>query len=187
MATRGAESLAKWRSQAVKRIQATRRSMLAFIARLPEAEMLRPRTQDQWSVRDVLGHLTACDEETVRRFRLIARGRGDRIVWFESMADADRFNARTVAQARRLGLPALLRRMARAHADVISWLERLPTEALQDSSHAYTVVDWLPTPGWRHEQHHLSEVKAWWQAQRKARVGQRPGRSPATKPKESAF
>lgn len=180
-------SLVSWRRQAVRRIQATRRSTLAFVARLPEALILRPRTQDQWSVKDVLGHLTACDEETVRRFRLIARGRGDRIFWFESMADADRFNARTIAQTRRLGLAALLRRMARAHADVTTWLDRLPVEALQDSSHAYTVVDWLPVPGWRHEQHHVSAVKAWWQAQRKTRAGRRPGRSPAAKPKGSPF
>jgi hypothetical protein len=187
MATRGAESLAKWRSQAVKRIQTTRRSTLGFIARLPEAEILRPRTRDQWSVKDVLGHLTACDEETVRRFKLIARGRPDRIVWFESMAYADRFNARTVAQTRRLGLAALLRRMARAHSDVIAWLERLPVESLQDPSHAYTVVSWLPVPGWRHEQHHMGDAKAWWQTQRKARSGQQPARSPAAKPKGSAF
>ena len=47
MATRGTGSLGKWRSQAVKHIQATRRSTLALIARIPEAELLRPRTQDE--------------------------------------------------------------------------------------------------------------------------------------------
>ncbi|MGH7340751.1 MAG: DinB family protein [Candidatus Rokuibacteriota bacterium] len=178
MATRKSDSLAKWRRQAVKRIQATRRATLAFIARLPEAELLRPHTHDQWSVRDVLGHLTSCDEETVRRFKLIARGRGDRVLWF-NMAIANEFNARTVAQTRRLGLAALLRRMAKAHADVIDWLQRLPVESLEDSSHAYTVVSWLPVPGWRHEQHHMSEVKAWWQKQRPRRSSKRSAKSPA--------
>lgn len=179
MATRKSDSLVKWRRQAVKRIQATRRATLAVLARLPETEILRPRTQDGWSVKDLLGHLTTCDEETVRRFRLIARGRGDRIVWFESMAYADRFNARMVAQTRRLGLPALLRRMARAHGDVVAWLERLPVESLRDSSHAYTVVSWLPVPGWRHEQHHMSGVKAWWQKQRPRRSSKHAAKPPA--------
>lgn len=50
-------------------------------------------------MKDVLGHLLGCDEETVRGFRLIARGRGHRIHWFHDMADADRFNARSVARA----------------------------------------------------------------------------------------
>ena len=82
--------------------------------RLPEAEIRRKRTQDRWSVKDVVAHLVSCDEETIRRFRLIARGQADRIFWFESMADADRFNARTVARLRRLSLPALVRRSGRA-------------------------------------------------------------------------
>jgi DinB superfamily len=166
MAARSSRSLTTWRRDAIRRIVRGRRSTLAFIARLPLNEMLRPRTQDRWSIKDVLGHLAGCDEETVRRFKLIAAGRGDRIHWFQDMADADRFNARCVGSARRLSMPVLLRRMARAHADVISWLERLPTEALRDPSHAYTVVEWLPAPGWSHEQDHLAEIKAWWRTRR---------------------
>jgi len=171
MATRTSGSLATWRRKAVRRIGAVRRSTLAFIARLPEDEILRPRTQDRWSVKDVLAHLMTCDEETARRFRLIARGQAGRIHWFGSMADADRFNARSVAGARRLGLPALLRRMERAHADVITWLERLPTRALSDPSHEYPVVEWLPAPGWSHEEEHLSEIRAWWRRRRTVRAG----------------
>jgi hypothetical protein len=166
-------SLEAWRRRAIRRIEAVRRSTLAFVDRLPEADMLRPRTIDRWSVKDVLGHLMSCDEETVRRFRLIARGRGDRIYWFESMADAHRFNARTVARARRLTVRALRRRMARAHTDVITWLGRLPAEALSDSSHKYPVVEWLPTPGWTHERDHLDEVRAWWR-QRRRSTARRP-------------
>jgi DinB family protein len=174
MAARGATSLAAWRRRAVQQARASRRETLAFIKRLPREEMLRPRTQDRWSVKDVLGHLMSCDEETVRRFRLIARGRGDRIFWFRGMADADRFNARTVGAARRLGLPAVLRRMARAHADVIDELGRLPLASLTDPTHAWTVVDWLPVPGWRHERGHLDEVRQWWRQRPKPRAAARP-------------
>ena len=166
-------SLASWRRQAIRRIEAVRRSTLAFIATLPEDEILRSRTLDQWSVKDVLAHLMSCDEETVRRFKLIARGRGDRIFWFESMADAHRFNARTIRAARRLGLSAVLRRMERAHTDVVEWLGRLPLASLRDPSHAYTVVSWLPVPGWRHEHGHLGEVKNWWRQARKASAAKR--------------
>lgn len=166
MATRRSASLTRWRREAVRRIVASRDSTLAFVARLPEREILRPRTLDRWSVKDVLAHLLSCDEETVRRLRLIARGQGRRIHWFEDLADADRFNARSVARARRLGLRTVLRRMARVRADLIDRLERLPTGALRDASHEYTVVEWLPAPGWSHEREHLSEVRAWWRSRR---------------------
>jgi hypothetical protein len=139
----------------MRRLKDSRASTLAFVAQIPEAEILRPRTVDRWSVKDVLAHLLSCDEETVRRFRLIARGQGGRIQWFD-MAYADRFNARSVARARSLGL----------RTDLVRRFERLPTPALRDPSHEYTVVQWLPAPGWSHERDHLSEVKAWWRSQR---------------------
>jgi hypothetical protein len=176
MARASSASVARWRRQAIRRIETVRRSTLAFIGRLPEADMVRPGTIDRWSVTDVLGHLMSCDEETVRRFKLIARGRGDRIFWFESMADADRFNARTVAAARRLSLAVLLRRMERAHVDVLEWLGRLPLASLRDPSHAYTVVSWLPVPGWRHEREHLAEVREWWRRERGKPSRRAPGR-----------
>ncbi len=162
---------------------AARRSTLAFLARVPESEIRRPRTQDRWSVKDVLAHLLSCDEETIRRFRLIARGRGDRIHWFESMADADRFNARSVARLRRLGIRPLLGRMERVHADLIRWFERLPEKSLRDPSHAYPVVEWLPAPGWDHEREHLSEIRAWWRNGRTARASCRQVRRSGGSPK----
>ena len=169
MTARAPSSPTTWRRRALRQLKASRRETLALLKRLPEDAILRPRTQDQWSVKDVLGHLLACDEETVRRFSLIARGRADRIHWFESMADADRFNARTVARLRRVSLRAILGRMQRARADLIRRFQRLPAASLGDPSHAYPVTEWLPAPGWSHERDHASEIKAWWRLQSKPR------------------
>lgn len=170
MKARAPGSLATWRRHAARQLKASRQETLALVKQLPEPEMLRPRTQDEWSVKDVLGHLLACDEETVRRLSLIGRGRGGRIKWFESMADADRFNARTVARLRRVSLRAILRRMQRARADLIRRFQRLPAAALHDPSHAYPVTEWLPAPGWSHERDHAAEIKAWWRRQPKPRA-----------------
>jgi hypothetical protein len=158
--------MSAWRRNAIRRMVSVRHSMLALVAQIPETEVLRPRTLDQWSVKDLLGHLLSCDEETLRRVRLIERGRADRIVWFESMAFADRFNARTVARTRRYGLKEVHRRMGRARGDLIARLRRLPAGAFRDPSHAYPLVEWFPVSGWTHEQGHLSELRDWWRARR---------------------
>jgi hypothetical protein len=165
MATRPG-SLAAWKRRALRDMRASRRETLAFIKQLPRDASMEPRTQDRWSVKDVLGHLMACDEETARRFRHIAAGHPERIKWFESMAYADRFNARTVAGARRLGLPTVLRRMARARGAMLRLLQRLPAGVLRDPSHAYPITEWLPAPGWSHEREHVAEIKAWWRSRR---------------------
>jgi hypothetical protein len=179
MATRGPASLARWRRDAARKMKRSRRATLAFVKQLPADAMLEPRTLDSWSVKDVLGHLLSCDEETLRRFRLIARGRGDRIRWFRGLADADRFNARSVARTRRLGLATVLRRMTRARTELVEAFERLPLASLRDPAHEYPVVDWLRAPGWSHEEDHLSEVRAWWRTQARRRTGRSRARRPA--------
>jgi DinB family protein len=183
MPTPRSRPLAAWRRRAVRRMAATRRSTLGFLARLPEGEIRRPRTQGRWSVKDVLAHLLSCDQETIRRFRLIKRGQGERIHWFEGVADMERFNSQSVARLHRLGLRPLLRRMEEAHADLVQWFGRLPAASLRDPSHAYPVVEWLPAPGWSHEQEHLSEIRTWWRGRRTARATGRPVSGPAVRSK----
>ena len=176
MATRSSGSLTTWRRHAIRQMVASRKEALAFLARLPEEAMLEPRSQDRWSAKDVLAHLVTCDEETIRRFRLIARGRGDRIHWFNDMADADRFNARSVAASRHVRVGTLIRRMERVAADVVDWFERLPIASLRDPSHDYPVTEWLPAPGWDHVREHVDEIERWWRSRRPR--GDRPKRRP---------
>jgi DinB superfamily len=169
-------SIRTWRRRARKEMVASRAATVKFVKTLPRADVLRGRTQDAWSVKDVLVHLVACDEETVGRFRLIAQGRADRIVWFD-MAHANRFNARTVARGRRLALPVVLRRLARVRSEMVRLFDRLPDESLRDPAHDYTVMSWLPAPGWSHERDHVGGVQRWWRAER-AGAGSRPRRRP---------
>ena len=164
-------SRADWKRTAAGKMDASRRATLAFLARLPRDEIVRPRTFDQWSVKDVLAHLAGWEEEAARRLDLIARGRGDRVHWFHDMAEADRFNARVVAGGRRRTPPALLRDLGRARRRLLQALGRVPAEALRDRSHQYTVVEWLPELAWTHEQGHLRDFKAWWK-RRARRAGE---------------
>ncbi len=164
MPARSSAALARWRRTALRELKSSRAETLAVIARLPDDAILRPRTQDEWSVKDTLAHFMACDEETVRRLKLVARGEADRIAWFESMAHANRFNAKTVKAARRLTLPAVLRRMKKARTEMIEWFARLPTPTLRDPSHRYPITEWLPAPGWSHERDHVAGIKDWWRA-----------------------
>ena len=77
---------------------------------------------------------------------------------------------------------AIRMRMERAFdADLIAELERLPVEALRDPTHQYSVVEWLPAPGWSHEQEHLGEIKDWWRTQRPRGGEQRTAPRQATR------
>ncbi len=168
---RSPSSLAAWRRQALERMRRSRAATLALLARLPEDAVRRPRTQGAWSIKDILAHIAAWEEEGARRLELIARGRGARIRFYDTMAEVDRFNARAVAAARRTPLPALLRRLERARARLVRALRRLPPRALADPAHELPVVVWLRQFAWTHERAHRGEIRAWWRS-RRARASQ---------------
>lgn len=162
-------ALARWRRRALTEMRRSRAATLALLARIPQEAILRPRTQGAWSIKDVLAHIAAWEEEATRRLRLIARGQAHRMVWYETMADADRFNARAVRLARRASLRGILGRLARARAALTGALRRLPARALGDPAHDLPVAVWLREFAWTHEAGHRLDIRAWWRRARARR------------------
>jgi uncharacterized damage-inducible protein DinB len=154
--------LVAWRRRAVERMTRSRAATLRVVRAIPEPELRRPRTQGAWAVTDVLAHIAAWEEEGVRRLRLLARGADRRLVWYETMAEVDRYNARAVRAARRASVAALLRRLARARAGLVAALRRLPASRLGDPSPGRPVTRWLREFAWTHETAHRAEIRAWW-------------------------
>ena len=165
---RNARSGSAFKQRAIARMTRTRHATLALLARLPEDAVLRPRTQGDWSVKDVLAHIAAWEEAGAKRLALITSGRADRVHFFDDMAEVDRFNARVVAAARRTSRAAMLRRLARVRGALVRALRRLPHDAIRDRSHRYPVAVWLPEFAWTHEAAHQREIRDWWRAERSA-------------------
>ena len=160
------ESLATWKRNAIRRMERSRAATLRLLGSLPEREIRRPRTQGKWSVKNVFAHIVAWEEEAVRRLQLIAEGEGDQILFYDDMAAADRFNARAVAKARKASWRMLLRHAALVRQQLIEALRQLPLDSLNDPSHRYPVVAWLPEFAWTHERDHRQRIRAWWKQHR---------------------
>ena len=140
----------------------TRAASLRFLGRLPRRILLQPRTQGRWSLKDTFAHFVAWEEEGLQRLKLIEGGRGDRLVFYDNMRQADLFNARAVRRARRWSWPALLGRAARVRARLVKAVRRLTPADLANPSHRYPVTAWLPEFAWTHEQGHLARMREWW-------------------------
>lgn len=169
-------ALAAWRRRAIERMARSRAATLRLVATLPQELANQPGAVGAWSVKDVLVHLAAWEAEGARRLALIARGRGDRIRFYDTRAEVDRFNARAVRAGRRWSLRQVLGRLARARDRLLATLRRVPVRALADRRHELPVVVWLREFAWAHETAHRREIRAWWRARRGA---QRPRRGPA--------
>jgi hypothetical protein len=138
----------------------SRAATLTLVRRIPAAIVHQPRTDGAWSIRDVLVHIAAWEAEGTRRLALIARGRGDRIVWYDTTAELDAFNARVVRASRGLSDRAILRRLSAGRARLVAALRRLPPSALGDPAHALPVTRWLREFAWTHETEHRRAIRA---------------------------
>jgi hypothetical protein len=152
-------------------MQRSRAATLTLLARLPAAALRTPRACGDWSIQDVLAHIAAWETEGARRLALIGRGRGARIVWYDTMAEVDAFNARAVHASRRLRPDAVCQQLAAARSRLLAALRRLPPRALADPRHALPVTTWLREFAWTHETAHRQAIRAWWRAHGARRRG----------------
>lgn len=144
------------------RMMRSRAATLRFFRRLPDHAILQPRAQGKWSVKDTFAHIVAWEEEACQRLKLIAEGRGDRIVFFDDRAPVHRFNARAVAGAHGRSWLALRRRAVQVRRSLVRALLALSQAQLDDRSQRYAVVEWLPELAWTHEEGHLARLRRWW-------------------------
>lgn len=167
-------SLHHWKDYACRQMTRAREATLRFIMRLPEPIIIEPHTQGEWSIKDVLAHIIAREEEAIKRLDLILRGQGDRITLYD-----DRRVAAAVRPLRRMPLKMLLHRMARTRSRLMERFHRLPVSALNDPCHRYPVIEWFPEFAWTYEHDHLRRMQRWWYNRRRASRRKSSKRGPA--------
>ena len=147
------------REEGLKQLRAQRERLLAAIAELSEDERTAQPVVGDWSVRDILAHILAWEEEAVKRLKLIAKGTPERIKWVPP-GKVDEWNAK--AREKRLGmsLTAVLAGLAARREEISRLLRSLPEETLGDGAKVPLSV-WLPNCTYKHEAEHAEQIEAW--------------------------
>lgn len=148
----------QWKRMAIRRMCASRTVTLKLLSELSAAQINRPRTQGAWSIKDVMAHFVAWEEEAVKRLRLIRQGKADQVHFFDDRAEADRYNARAVSRFRKLRWSPLMQRAAEVRQGLIQVLQGLPDQEVHNPAHRYPVSAWLPEFAWTHEQSHRRRI-----------------------------
>jgi uncharacterized protein (TIGR03083 family) len=91
---------------------------------VPDAQLMEPGAIGDWSVKDILAHVTIWEEEALTHLPLIvAGGRPPRYVTYGGI---DAFNARMIAQTRSLSLSEVRRRLDETHRRLIAFIQSAP-------------------------------------------------------------
>ena len=115
------------RDQVLQRLAAAWQDFEASYAGLTPAQLRTPGVTGQWSVRDIIAHVTWWEEEALAHLPVIRRGeRPPR--YSTRYGGIDAFNALRTAERRDLSLADVLRQHHDVHARLIRYVRHAPDE-----------------------------------------------------------
>jgi hypothetical protein len=140
----------------LERLDAAWTALSDSYAGVPDSRLVQPGVVDDWSVKDILAHVTTWEEEALRHLPLvIAGGTPPR---YAAQGGIDAFNARATETGRRLSLAEVLRRRDETHARLVDFIRSQPEGSFGGQTRARRRLR-LDTYG--HYPEHTAAIRAW--------------------------
>jgi len=144
------------REQSLERLDVAWQDFVRAHTGLSEAEYLAPGVTGNWSVRDILAHVTTWEEEALKHLPSILRGETPPR-YATTYGGIDAFNARTTEAKKHLSLAQVLEEMNEVHAHLVRYLESVPESQFQGSRFRKRLR--LDTYG--HYPKHTAAIRRW--------------------------
>ena len=112
--------------QLLKKLDGSWAALKESYAGLSDSQMMEPGVVGNWSVKDILAHVTTWEEESLKYLPLIITGgRPPRYIQYGGI---DAFNAQMAEQKRGLALAGVLRQLDETHRRLIDYIRSVPEE-----------------------------------------------------------
>ncbi len=152
------------RSQLLKRLETEWTAFKDSYAGLSDSDLIQPGVTGEWSVRDIIAHVTWWEEEALRHLPLILQG-GKPPRYSVAYGGIDAFNALMTEQKRNVPLSEVLRQRDETHRRLIDFLQSAPEDQLAGETR---FRHRLRLDTYSHYRKHAETIRTW-RAQRKAR------------------
>lgn len=117
------------KEQLLGKIDAAWSSFQETHAGLNDAQMTQPGVTGDWSVKDILGHVTVWEEEALKHLPHILEGKRPP-KYSDLYGGIDAFNAQKTAENHKRSLSEVLARMDEVHARLVAYIEAAPDEQI---------------------------------------------------------
>jgi len=145
------------RGQLLKRLDAAWQELKASYADLTEEQLLIPGVVGEWTLKDVLAHVTTWEEEALQYLPLIVAG-GTPPRYSTQYGGIDAFNASSAARKRDLSLSQVLSQLEAMHRRLVAAAEAIPEEQIARETRARRR---LRLDTYSHYREHAKAVQAW--------------------------
>ena len=110
------------RQQLLKRLEETWTGLKESYAGLLDAQMTEPGVTGDWSVKDLLAHVTTWEEEALRNLPPIIEG-GKEPLYSAQYGGIDAFNAQMTERKQDLSVPEVLRQLDATHNRIVEYVQ----------------------------------------------------------------
>ncbi len=151
------------RDEILKTLRDSRANMEAALAGLSDAQLTDPGAMGEWSVKDILSHLTAWEAEAVTVLAKAKQGRKPgRIPWAD--AEVDALNATWYKENRSRPLDRVLADFRGVRAQMLRQVESFTDQDLVEPRPWFenrALLEMIKAETFEHEAEHLPHVLAW--------------------------
>ncbi|HET8650464.1 MAG TPA: DinB family protein [Gemmatimonadales bacterium] len=144
-------------SQVLARLQTAWADFEDSYAGLTDDELLIPGVQGNWSVRDIIAHVTWWEEEALKHLPLIKEG-GRPPRYSVKYGGIDAFNAQMTEARRGLSLAEVLRQHAAVHDRLLDYVRGAPEELYHRETRFRRR---LRLDAWAHYPLHARAIRRW--------------------------
>ena len=151
------------RRQLLDRLDTAWQDFTASYAGLSEARLTEPGVTGDWSVKEVIAHVTTWEDEALHYLPVIAAG--GTTPRYAAVGGIDAFNMQTSERKRDLSLAEVLAQQAETHRRLIAYIEQVPEELFTRETrfrrrlrldtyghyplHAAAIREWRGASAWR--------------------------------------
>ena len=128
-----------------------------WITGLSDAERNAIGTPEQWSVKDILAHITTWEEEGLHHLPTVAQGRKPP-TYASQYGSLDGFNALKFEENQRRSLDEVLARLDETHARLLAYLDTVPDELLHSKERFRNRLKW---DSYSHYAMHANHIREW--------------------------
>jgi len=115
------------RELVLKRLDDAWLALKRSYAGLADSQLLEPGVTGNWSVKDILAHITTWEEEALKHLPLILEG-GTPPRYSDEYGGIDAFNALMTKQKAGLALSDVLKQQEEIHSRLLDYVRRAPEE-----------------------------------------------------------
>jgi hypothetical protein len=149
-------------------LETTRERLLVALEPLSDEEILAPGAIGDWSVADLLVHLTVWESELVTTLMRLKSGQKPARM-LEAIADTDAFNARVYAENKGRDLDRIFDDFHGVRVQLERWLENFSDKELNDPQRyrwlgGHSLLEIVKANSFGHELEHLPAVESFSQS-----------------------